>query len=278
MLMVASCALVLGFRSSSNLAAAYGLAVTGIMLITTLMLCVVAHRRWRWSPLAVAALAALLLPVEGAFLGANLLKITHGGWFSLLVAGAAFAVMSTWQRGRRILAERLEETTLPLDLFLPDLETSNLPRVPGTAVFLTTDPQGTPLALLHNIKHNQVAHEQTICLTVATEEVPVGPPSERVLVKDLGNGFFRVVIRYGFMELPNVPAVLDIIGAEGVSIDAARTSYFLGREKLIPSGHSGMARWRESLFAFLSQNSQSAMAWFRIPPDRVIELGAQVKL
>ena len=278
MLMVASCTLVLGFRSSSNLAAAYGLAVTGIMVITTLMLCVVAYRRWRWSPFAVAALAALLVPVEVAFLAANLVKIPHGGWVSLLVAGTAFAVMSTWQRGRRVLAERLEETALPMDLFLPDLETSNLPRVPGTAVFLTTDPQGTPLALLHNIKHNRVAHEQTICLTVLSEEVPVVPLTERVSVKNLGQGFFRVVIRYGFMELPNVPAVLERIAAEGLSIDAARTSYFLGREKLIPTGHSGMARWRESLFAFLTQNSQGAMAWFRIPPDRVIELGAQVKL
>jgi KUP system potassium uptake protein len=278
MLMAASCALVLGFGSSTNLAAAYGLAVTGIMVITTLLLCVVARRRWHWSTPAVAALAVLLFPLEFAFLGANLLKITHGGWFSLLVAGAAFAVMSTWRRGRRVLAERLEETALPLDLFLPDLETSNLPRVPGTAVFLTTDPQGTPLALLHNIKHNQVAHEQTICLTVVTEEVPVVPPAERVSVKDLGSGFFRVVISYGFMELPNVPGVLENIAAEGVSIDPARTSYFLGREKLIPTGHSGMARWRESLFAFLSQNSQNAMAWFRIPADRVIELGAQVKL
>jgi KUP system potassium uptake protein len=278
MLMVASCALVVGFGSSANLAAAYGMAVTGIMVITTVLLCVVAHRRWRWNPIALGALAAFLLPLDLGFLGANLFKITHGGWFSLLVAGAAFAVMSTWQRGRRVLAERLEETSLPLDLFLPDLDTSNLPRVPGTAVFLTTDPEGTPLALLHNIKHNQVAHEQTICLTVLTEEVPVVPHAERVTVKDLGQGFFRVVIRYGFMELPNVPAVLESITGDGVSIEPARTSYFLGREKLIPTGHSGMARWRENLFAFLTQNSQSAMAWFRIPPDRVIELGAQVKL
>jgi KUP system potassium uptake protein len=277
-LMLASCALVIGFGSSANLAAAYGMAVTAIMVITTMLLCAVARRRWKWRPAAVAALAAALLPLDLAFLGANLFKISSGGWFSLVVAAGVYTIMSTWKRGRRVLAARLEETALPLDLFLPDLEMSKLPRVPGAAVFLTTDPQGTPLALLHNIKHNKVAHEQTIFLSLLTEDVPYVPAGERTTVKPLGQGFFRVIARYGFMELPDVPAVLRSIRTAELPIDPARTSYFLGREKLIPSGRSGMARWRESLFAFLSLNAQSAMAYFHIPPGQVVELGTQVEL
>jgi KUP system potassium uptake protein len=277
-LMVASAALVVGFGSSANLAAAYGMAVTAIMVITTLLLCVVARQRWGWRPAAVAALAAFLLPLDLAFLGSNLFKITQGGWFSLAVAAGAYTLMSTWKRGRRVLARRLEETSLPLDLFLPDLETSKLPRVPGTAVFLTTDPQGTPLALLHNIRHNKVAHEQTLFLSLVTEDVPYVSRDERATVKALGQGFYRVVARYGFMELPDVPALLRGIGSDKLPIDLESTSYFLGREKIIPTGQSGMARWREVLFARLSQNAQSAMAYFRIPTSQVVELGTQVEL
>jgi KUP system potassium uptake protein len=276
-LLLAACALVVGFGESSGLAAAYGMAVTTDMVITTALLCVVAARRWGWRRSALA-LALGLLPIDLAFFGANLFKIAHGGWFSLLVAAVAFALMSTWKGGRRVLEERLEETTLPLELFLPDLETSSLPRVPGTAVFLTGNPQGTPLALLHNIKHNKVVHEQTVFLTLLTEDVPYVADAERVTLKSLPQGFFRAVARYGFMEMPNVPALLDRIRSEELPIDLGRTSYFLGREKLISSGHSGMARWREMLFALLAQNAQSATAYFRIPPNQVVELGAQVEL
>ncbi len=277
MLMLAACSLVVGFGSSSNLAAAYGMAVTANMVITTALLCVAAHGRWGWRRSALV-LAAVFLPIDLAFFGSNLLKIGHGGWFSLVVAGLAFAVMSTWQRGRRVLRERLEETALPLDHFLPDLETSKLPRVPGTAVFLTADPRGTPLALLHNIRHNKVVHAQTLFLTLVTEDVPYAPDAERVSVKPLGPGFFRVVAHYGFMEVPNVPELLEKMRSRGLSIDLGETSYFLGREKLIASGSSGMGRWRELLFAFLSQNAHRATTYFRIPPDRVVELGAQVLL
>jgi KUP system potassium uptake protein len=277
-LMAASAALVVGFGSSANLAAAYGMAVTAIMVITTLLLCVVARQRWQWSRSGVAALAAFLLPLDLAFFGANVFKIPEGGWFSLAVAAGVYTLMSTWKRGRRVLAARLEETSLPLDLFLPDLETNELPRVPGTAVFLTTDPRGTPLALLHNIKHNKVAHEHTIFLSLITEDVPYVPREEAVTVKPLGQGFFRVVAHHGFMEVPDVPALLRSIRSEELPIDPATASYFLGREKIIPSGHSGMARWRETLFALLSQNAQSAMAYFRIPASQVVELGTQVEL
>jgi KUP system potassium uptake protein len=276
-LMVAACALVLGFGSSANMSAAYGMAVSATMLITTFLLCVVAYRRWGWR-WGTLALAAVLVPVDLAFFGANLLKLDDGGWFSLVVAAFGFALMSTWKRGRRVLRERLEETSLPLELFLPDLETSKLPRVPGAAVFLAGDPQGTPLALLHNVKHNKVVHEYNLLLTLTTEDVPYVPDEERVTVKPLGHGFFRVIAHHGFMDLPNVPKLLRQVRSAALPIDLERTSYFLGRERLIPSGRSGMARWREWLFSVMSQNAQSATTFFHIPPGQVVELGAQVEL
>jgi KUP system potassium uptake protein len=277
MLAVAACGLVIGFGSSSNLAAAYGMAVTLNMAITTVLLCVVASQRWGWRR-AAFALGAVFLPIDLAFFGSNLLKLPHGGWFSLVVAGLVFTVLSTWKRGRNVLRERLEEASLPLDLFLPDLETSTLPRVPGTAVFLTGDPGGTPPALLHNIKHNKVVHERTVLLTVITEDVPYTVESERLTVKSLDQGFCRIVARYGFMEIPNVPAILERIDSEKFPIDVPQVSYFLGREQLISTGASGMGRWREALFAYLSRNAQSANTYFRVPPNRVVELGAQVEL
>ena len=276
-LMVAACALVVGFGSSANMSAAYGMAVSATMLITTALLCVLAHRRWGWR-WGTLALAAVLVPVDLAFFGANLLKLPEGGWFSLAVAAFGFALMSTWKRGRRVLRERLEETGLPLELFLPDLETSRLPRVPGTAVFLAGDPQGTTLALLHNVKHNKVVHEQNVLLTLTTEDIPYVDEGERVTLKPLGQGFFRLIAHHGFMEVPDVPRLLRRVRSAALPIDLAATSYFLGRERLIPSGRSGMARWREWLFALMSQNAQSATAFFRIPPGQVVELGAQVEL
>jgi KUP system potassium uptake protein len=277
LLMLASCGLVVGFGSSTQLAAAYGMAVTTDMVITTALLCVVAATRWRWGAGAVV-LGAALLPIDLAFFGANLSKLLEGGWVSLLVAAVAFTAMSTWKRGRRVLRERLEETGLPLELFLPDLETSRLPRVPGTAVFLAGDPQGTPLALLHNVKHNKVVHEQNVLLTLVTADVPYVDEGERVTLKPLGQGFFRLIAHHGFMEVPDVPRLLRRVRSAALPIELAATSYFLGRERLIPSGRSGMARWREWLFALMSQNAQSATAFFRIPPGQVVELGAQVEL
>jgi KUP system potassium uptake protein len=277
MLMIASCALVVRFGTSSNLAAAYGMAVTANMVITTVLLYVVARQRWGWKRGALV-LGAILLPIDLAFLGSNLLKITHGGWFSLVVAGVIFVLMRTWSRGRDVLRERLEEGALPLELFLPDLEMSTLPRVPGTAIFLSGDPTGTPLALLHNLKHNKAVHRQTVCLTLLTEDVPYVPEAERSTVKVLDRGFFRAVARYGFMEQPDVPALLEQLRSQGVPIDRDDLSYFVGREQLIASGGSGMGKWREVLFAYLSRNAYSATAYFRVPPNRVVELGAQVEL
>ncbi len=276
-LMLAACALVLSFGSSANLAAAYGMAVTTTMLITSVLLCLVAWRRWGWRRRAIA-LGAALLPIDLAFFASNLLKLTQGGWIALAIAGVVFSLMSTWKRGRRVMAARLEEISLPLELFLPDLETSKLHRVPGTAVFMTGDPSGTPHALLHNIKHNQVMHEKAIFLTLVTEDVPYVSRSERLSVNPLGQGMFRVIARHGFMEVPNVPALLDRIRSPELPIELERTSFFLGHEKVIPSGHSGMARWREMLFAFMSRNAQNATSFFRIPPNRVVELGAQIEL
>ncbi len=277
-LMLAACALVVGFGSSTNLAAAYGMAVAVDMVITTLLLCAVARTRWGWG-VGALALAAVFLPMDLAFLGSNLLKITHGGWFSLAVAAGIFTLMATWKRGRQVLQTRLEETALPIDLFLPDLDTAKLPRASHTAVFLTGDPQGTPLALLHNIKHNQVVHQQTLLLTLMTEDVPTVEERDRLTVKPLGQGFFRVIAHHGFMEVPNVPALMERLrSVHGLAIDLERMSYFVGREKLIPAGHSGMARWRELLFSLMSQNAQSATSYFRIPPNQVVELGAQVEL
>jgi KUP system potassium uptake protein len=277
MLAIAACALVLGFGSSSHLAAAYGMSVTANMAITTALLCVVAYNQWGWRRGAFL-LGAAFLPVDLAFFGSNLLKFVHGGWFTLLAAGVIFALMSTWKRGRNVLRERLEEASLPIDLFLPDLETSTLPRVPGTAVFMTGDPAGTPIALLHNIKHNKVVHEQTVLLTVLTEDVPYVNNDERVTIKPLDQGFCRVVTRYGFMEIPDVPALLEKVHFKGVPIDLTQVSYFMGREQLIATGGSGMGRWREAVFAYLSRNAQSANSYFRVPPNRVVELGAQVEL
>jgi KUP system potassium uptake protein len=277
-LMVSACALVVGFGSSAAMAAAYGTAVAASMVLTTILLCAVARQRWGWG-VGALIFGAIFLPIDLAFLGSNLLKLMHGGWITLLVAAVIFTLMSTWKRGRKVLESRLEETALPVDLFLPDLETSNLPRASHAAVFLTGDPQGTPHALLHNIKHNQVVHEQTIFLTARTEDVPWVPAAERMTVKSLGRGFYRIVAHYGFMEIPDVPALLRRVCADhGLAIDLQRTSYFLGRENLISSGTSGMARWREMLFAMMSQNAQSATTYFRLPPNQVVELGAQIEL
>jgi len=276
-LMLAACALVVGFGSSTNLAAAYGLAVTANMVLTTLLLAAVARQRWGWGVAGFGLLVAFL-PFDLAFLGSNLLKISHGGWFSLAVAAVGFTLMSTWKRGRWVLQDRLEETSIPLELFLPDLDVSKLPRAPHCGVFLTGDPRGTPHALLHNVKHNQVVHSPTVLLTVLTADVPVVAEAERVTVQPIQPGFLRVIARYGFMEVPNVPEILERIRTPELRIEPMQTSYFVGREKLIPRGSSGMGRWRERLFALMAGNAEAPTAWFRIPANQVVELGAQVEL
>jgi KUP system potassium uptake protein len=277
-LMVACLLLVVTFRSSSALAAAYGIAVTGAMTITSLLLYRVARGRWEWPRWRAGGLVALFLAVDLAFLLANANKLAHGGWVPLAIGAVLFTVMTTWRRGRSELAERFYSRTLPIEMFLEDLERTQPLRVPGTAVFMTLSPQGVPPPLLHHFKHNKTLHEQVVLLSVLTERVPLVPHGERTSLQVLGQGFFRVVARYGFMEEPNINEVMKLVRKAGVDMDLAAISYFLGRETLLTTGRTPMAQWRKSIFAFLSRNATPATTWFGIPPNRVIELGVQVEL
>jgi len=277
-LMVSTIVLVLSFRSSSNLAAAYGIAVTMTMLITTLLAFVVAWRRWKWPLWAAVSVTVLFLFVDLAFFGANIVKIHQGGWFPLVVGAFVYLLMSTWKRGRHILAERLQRDAFPFAQFVATVRPDSPPRVPGTAVFMARDSEATPAALLHNLKHNKVLHEQVILLTVITEEIPQVPKERRIEVTDMTKGCYKVIARYGFMQYPGVPDVLDSLRAKGLDLDLMRTSFFLSRETLIPSKRPGMALWREKLFALMSRNALRPTDFFRIPVNRVVELGMQVKL
>jgi KUP system potassium uptake protein len=227
-------------------------------------------------------LTGAFLVVDLAFLGANLVKVTDGGWFPLVAGGFIFAVLSTWKRGREALARSVAGTTLPLDLFLPDLERHPPHRIPGTAVFMTSDPNGTPGVLLHHLKHNKVLHERVLIVSIGTEEIPTVAPADRITVRSLGNGIHQIVGRYGFMETPNVPALLAALppfAIPGPRLENAvmETSYYLGRETLLPDGPSGMPRWRKRLFIILARNAQPASAFFGLPPNRVVEMGGQVQ-
>ena len=277
-LLVACVALVLGFQTSTNLAAAYGVAVTTTMVVTTLLFYVVA-RRWGWNRWLTLALSAVFLPIDIAFLGANLIKIPDGGWFPLAVAAVVFTIMVTWKRGREVIAERLELGMLPLSAFLADPGVAKLARVPGTAVFMGGDSDATPSSLLHTVKHMKSLHETVVMLTVRTEEVPRVPEADRIRVEAFGRGFYRAVVTYGFTEDPDVPAALALADEPGLSFPPMQTTYVLGRERIISTAQkSGMARWRERLFAILSNNARSATAFFQIPPNRVVEMGAQVEI
>jgi KUP system potassium uptake protein len=275
---VACVLLVLSFQSSGNLASAYGIAVTGTMTITTLLFCSVARDRWRWPPWRVAAVGALFLAVDLAFLGANLVKIESGGWFPLVIAVAVYLLMTTWKRGREIVANILRESSLPMDLFLADIARRQPPRVPGTAVFMTSDPAGVPVVLLHHLKHNKVLHHTVVIMSIEGDEVPQVAPGERLSVDVLGDGFYKVIGRYGFMETPKVPALLALAEAQGLRARPAETSFYLGRETLLADGPARLARWRKLLFILMARNAQSATAFFNLPPNRVLELGAQIQV
>ena len=277
-LALATIALVLGFQSASNLAGAYGVAVTSTMVITTLLLYVVAREQWHWSLVAAGLLAAFFLSFDLAFFGANLVKIPHGGWFPLAVAAVVYTLMATWQRGRELLYGRLRERAVPLDILLGDIKADPPIRVPGTAVFMTPNPGATPPALVHNLTHNKMLHEQVVFLTVLTEEVPIVPPEDRVRAEDVGDGFYWVTARYGFMQDPSVPDILERVGAFGLEVRLEATTFFLGRETLLATERPGMARWREALFSFMSRNALRATAFFKIPPDQVFEVGVQVEM
>ncbi|MFL5383367.1 MAG: potassium transporter Kup, partial [Longimicrobiaceae bacterium] len=277
-LMVSCIGLTLGFQNTNNVAAAYGVAVTTTMVITTLLLAVVERERWKWPLLATLGFSAVFLTIDLAFWAANIVKIPHGGWFPLVIGAVVFTLMSTWKAGRRVLRDQLQGRTLPIELFLDDVRRNPPHRVPGTAVFMYGSRQGTPPALLHSLKHYQVLHQQVVFLNVETQEVPHVPPEERVEVSELGAGFWRIVLSYGFMEDPNVPAALAAVKVPGLELRPARTSFFLGRETLIPTRNTGIAFWREQLFAVMSRNARTATSFFGLPPNRVVELGAQIQL
>ncbi len=277
-LMLSTIAIVIGFGSSTALAAAYGIAVTLTMVITAVLLQVVATERWGWPPAVAYTVTGVFLTIDLAFFGANALKIAHGGWLPLIIGGLLFTLMTTWKTGRRIVAARLTARAIPIEEFLARIETAPPARVPGTAVFMTAQPRGTPPALAHNLRYNKVLHEHVVTLMVTTQPVPHVPDDQRALVRPLGHGVFDVVARYGFMEDPNVPEALARAKADGLELDQEDVTYFLGRETLIVTRTPGMAIWREKLFVLMARNAVRPTAFFRLPPERVVELGVQVEI
>jgi KUP system potassium uptake protein len=278
-LMIACIALVFGFRTSSNLAAAYGVAITTTMLITTILFYIVARYRWRWPAAAALTIAAFFITIDLAFFGANMLKVAHGGWFPLLVSASILFFMLTWRKGRHVLRSRLSEMCLPLDAFLPDLKSQSTRRVPGTAVYMSGNRFGTPLALLHNLKHNKVLHEQVVLLTVRTEEVPyLANAKDRVALEKLDEGFWRAQIHFGFMEKPDVPDALESVKHTDLRFDPMRTTYFIGRETILATRKRGFSSWRGSIFAWMTRNAGDVTSYFCLPPNGVVELGARVEV
>ncbi len=276
-LMVGCLLLVLAFGNSSALSAAYGIAVTGTMAITTLLFAVVARARWRWSLPHVVVITTAFLAIDLSFLLANIVKIRHGGWVPLVMAVGIYTLMSTWKRGRGELSAIQAERALPLDLFIASIDRSPPPRVPGTAVFMTSSPEGVPVVLLHHLKHNKSLHETIVMLSVRTAGIPEVPAEHRLALESMGHGFHRIVATFGFMESPNVPEVLAAAAARGVPTPLLSTSYYLGHEHLVLRGGTKMQRWRKKLFVLMSRNARSATEFFELPANRVVEMGAQIE-
>ena len=277
-LLVAVALLVVGFRSSSALAGAYGIAVTMSMLIDSILIYFVMRRLWKWPRLVAFAIAAPLALIDTAFLASNSLKIPDGGWFPLLIGAVVFTLLTTWKRGRKVLMDRLSEDALPLREFIQSIELAPPVRVEGTAVFLTSTPDRVPHALLHNLKHNKVLHERVVFLTVVTRDIPYVPPDERIEFRTLGADFTRILAYYGFKEEPDVPELLEEAGRRGFPFEMMETSFFVSRETLVATARPGMARWRERLFSSMSKNAIKASDFFHVPANRVVELGTQVEL
>jgi KUP system potassium uptake protein len=277
-LMLATLGLVVGFQSSSALAAAYGIAVSLTMLITTMLAYLVARGAWGVRRLVAGSIALFFFLIECAFFGANLTKVAHGGWFPLVVGIIVYTVLSTWKAGRALLAQRMRERLYPFDRFLQDIEMYPPQRVSGTAIFMTSNLQGTPPTLLHNLQHNKVLHERVVLLTVTTSDVPHVSTHDRVTVESLGHGFYRLTVRYGFMEEPDIPDALGEATVRGFPIDLNETTFFLGIETLLATRRPGLPLWRERLFVLIARNAMRANAFFKIPPERVVELGMQVEL
>ncbi|KQN06821.1 potassium transport protein Kup [Sphingomonas sp. Leaf407] len=269
--------LIFGFQESSNLAAAYGIAVTGTMFISTCMIGVLFRRVWNWPAVAAGAFVFLFLCIDGAYFASNLTKVPDGGWFPLLVGIIVFVLLTTWAKGRKLMIERMREAAMPIKVFIQSAANSAT-RVPGTAVFMTSTPEGVPHALLHNLKHNKVLHDRVVLLTVKIADTPYVDPVVRTKNEDLGQGFHRMILKFGFMQDPDVPGALKEVGCCGGDFRMMDTSFFLARQTLLPSSRPGMMIWREKLFAWMLQNSESAMEFFRLPTNRVVELGSQVEI
>ncbi|MBE7218673.1 MAG: potassium transporter Kup, partial [Caulobacteraceae bacterium] len=276
MLMIGVLVLVVVFQTADNLTNAYGLAVTGTMVVTTILAYIVARRMWGWKKPYALALTGPLLFLDLVFLTANGLKIASGGWLPLLIGGSLYLVMSTWVRGSRILTDKTRKDSISLADLMQMLKARAPHRVPGTAIFLTSDPETAPVALMHNLKHNKVLHEKNVILTVVTAETPRVRECDRVRLEPVSDDFKKVVITYGFMESPNVPKALGLVKKQGVRFDIMATSFFLGRRSVVPSAQSGMPLWQDRLYIFLLKNSANPTEFFKIPPGRVVELGAQV--
>ena len=276
-LMVMVIILVLFFQSSSNLAAAYGIAVTGAMFIDTILLAAVLITLWRWPLWKAVPLIAVFIMVDLAYLGANLLKVPQGGWVPLAIGLFIFTLLTTWSRGRALMRASMTEGTIPMEIFAKSAH-SSAQRVPGTAIFMASTNSGVPSALLHNIKHNKVLHERVIVLTVAIQDVPFVDPEKRCAVKDMGQGFYRLTLKYGFLEETDIPTALKTVKLGGEPFEMMKTSFFLSRQTLLASAKPGMAIWREKLFAWMLRNAASAMEFFRLPTNRVVELGSQVEI
>jgi len=274
--------IVVAFKNTSALGAAYGIAVTGTMLITSVLFYLVARIRFRWKPWQAILLAMLFLSVDLVFFSANVVKLAHGGWVPMVLGVVLFVLMLTWKRGRALLMQRLAEGTMPITLFLDGVAQSKVHRVPGTAVFMTGNDDGVPPVLLHHLKHNKVLHERVLLVSVKTADIPETSASERVRVLPLGHGFWRVIASYGFMQTPNVPQILEVVDQMGIRCKPMETSYFLGRERLIPipakpGDKITLSKWRKIVFSIMARNARSATDFFNIPPNRVVELGTQIE-
>ena len=278
LLMICVLMLVIGFKSSSGLANAYGIAVTGTMIIDTIIAYFVFRSLWNWSQQRALLVCGFILLVEGSLLGASLLKVLDGGWFPLLIGAIIIFILSTWMDGRGLLAKRHGAGSLTEDEFLGALSERHLSRVPGTGLFLTAQIDRVPFALLHNMRHNRILHERVVMTTLITEARPFVPDAERVQVKELGRGFWRIIVRYGFADEPNLPAAMRIAAKHGLNLDPESVSYFIGRERIVPRAKSAMSGWRRWLFILLSDTEISASDYFRIPVGRIIELGARTEI
>ncbi len=276
-LMIAVIILVLTFQNSSNLASAYGIAVTGAVTIDTLLMGVLFIGVWKWPKWVAIPIVLVFLIVDGAYFAANLLKVPSGGWFPLVVGAIAFTILTTWAKGRKLMRSRMTEMGLPLDIFAKSARSSTA-RVPGTAIFMNSGSSGTPSALLHNIKHNKVLHERVVVLTVQIADVPYVAESARCEIMDLSDGFYRVILHYGFMQETNVPLALSSREMCGGPFDMMKTSFFLSRQTLLTADNPGMAVWREKLFSWMMRNAATPMEFFRLPTNRVVELGSQVEI